>query len=126
MVQQQLANSDSKLSEREREANDLLDLFCVIEKANKNLSKQLSLVSLNYYEALNEMEYSRHANNLQKVEKESISEMLRLLFDSNRNLSKLKIEGDKEESQIFKRDKEIELLRSELEVARFECANALD
>ena len=44
------------------------------------------------------MEYSRHANNLQKVEKESISAMLKLLFDSNRNLSNLKIEGDKEES----------------------------
>ena len=74
------------------------ELFCMIEKANKRLSKQLSHVSLNYYEALNEMEYSRHSNNLQKVEKESISAMLKLLFDSNRNLSNLKIEGDKEDS----------------------------
>jgi hypothetical protein len=55
-------------------------------------------VSLNYYEALNEMEYGRHATNLQNVEKESISEMLKLLYDSNRNLSNLKIEGDKEDS----------------------------
>jgi DNA anti-recombination protein RmuC len=98
MVKQQLTNSESKLIQRDQEARDLQDLFCVIEKANKKLSKQLSLVSLNYYEAINEMEYSRHANNLQNVEKESISAMLKLLFDSNRNLSNLKIEGDKEES----------------------------
>jgi len=37
------------------------------------------------------MEYNIHANNLQKVEKESISNMLKLLFDSNRHLSELKI-----------------------------------
>jgi len=76
----------------------------MIEQKNKKLSKKLALLSLNYYEAINEMEYSRHAMNLQNVEKESISAMLKLLFDSNRNLSNLKIEEDKEESQIYKRD----------------------
>ena len=114
MTKQQLANSESKLSQRIQESSDLQDLFCVIEKANKSLSKKLALVSLNYYEAINEMEYGRHATNLQNVEKESISAMLKLLFDSNRNLSNLKIEEDKEESQIYKRDKELKLLREEL------------
>jgi len=68
------------------------------EVASKKVSKQLAQVSLNYYEALNEMEYSRHATSLQKVEKDTISGMLKLLFDSNRSLSHLKIQGDKEDS----------------------------
>ena len=70
------------------------------------------------------MEYSRHANNLQNVEKESISGMLKLLFDSNRSLSDLKIEQDKEDTQIFKLQKELDDLRFDLEISRNDCAKA--
>ena len=59
------------------------------------------------------------------MEKESISEMLKLLFDSNRNLSDLKIEQDKEDSVVYKLQKKLSELQEDLELTKKECAEAL-
>ena len=51
--------------------------------------------------------------------------MLKLLFDSNRNLSDLKIEQDKEDSVVYKLQKKLSELQEDLELTKKECAEAL-
>ena len=64
------------------------------------------------------MEYKRHAFYLQKVEAETISGTLKILFESNRTFEQMKIEQCRHENQILLLNEDLKTLKSDLELAK--------